>query len=203
MLFTHFHARSCLFCMCSSLNTRAPAGKARHLQSERFGACMQQEPQQLQGCAWARNQYTLPAWRTLWTCCLIQRDTTRVTFHLLRQQPRFDQSISVKEKHKVNTWQREKQHHFLKNAKSYEATHKAFQEKLRFQSQGKCVSLAQSSSRRQIIVIPVQGKTILNSLSVRHLSTSGLISNSSKHQGSQKRRMGAVIAHHCWQSGGL
>lgn len=56
MLFTHFHARSCLFCMCSSLNTRAPAGKARHLQSERFGClhaagttaaagmCLSQEP---------------------------------------------------------------------------------------------------------------------------------------------------------------
>lgn len=29
-----------------------------------LGACMQQEPQQLQGCARARNQYTLPAWRT-------------------------------------------------------------------------------------------------------------------------------------------
>lgn len=32
-----------------------------------------------------------------------QRDTTRVAFHLLRQQPRFDQSIMVKEKRKVNT----------------------------------------------------------------------------------------------------
>lgn len=51
----------------------------------------------------------------------------------------------------------------------------------------KCASLAQASGRRQITVIPVQGKTISNSLSVRHLSTSGLISNSSsEHQGSQK-----------------
>lgn len=188
MLFTehwaHFHARSCLFYMCSSLNTRHQLEKPDTSRARGLGACTQQEPQQLQRCARASSQHTLPAWRTLWTPHLINRDTARVTFQLLRQQPRFEQSISVKEKRKVNMRQREKHHHFLKNAKSYGVTCEAFQEQLRFQSQS-VLALAQASGRRQIIVIPVQGKTISSSLSVRHLSTSGLISNSSEHQGSQ------------------
>lgn len=111
-----FHARSCLFCLCSSLNTRAPAGKARHLQGKRFGClhtagttaapgmCQRQEPAH--------------------TACL--ENTVNTSPH---QQGHNQGGISAAQTtakiwpehqcQRVNIWQREKQHHVLKNTKSY------------------------------------------------------------------------------------